>query len=261
MRRYWRIYRTFFVSSLVRELEFRANFMAQVAREFVWVGFVLLILLVIYRNADSIAGWSRGDTFVLAASTFQISAITAMFFTSLMEIPQHVRLGTLDFIVTKPSDSQFTVSTRKFNFSQSGTFVAGVCMIVLGMRFANLHPSLAQWGAYVALMACSLAMYYSFILFLMTTGIWLVRVDNLWVLAEGVMQVARYPIDIYQARLRNFLTFGVPLAFISSVPSRQLVRGVDPGMIGIGLAWAVGGLVLSRLFWVYAMRNYTSASS
>jgi ABC-2 type transport system permease protein len=259
--RYWRVYRTFFLSSLARELEFRANFIAKLAQNVLWIFFFVAILLVIYGNTKTIAGWDRGDAFILAATVFLMNAFSSALFFSLTEIPSQVRMGTLDFVVTKPIDSQFWVSTRRFNFDQVGVLVAGFAMIGMGVREAGVHPSPIAWVAYAALTVCSLILFYAFNLALMTTGIWLVRVDNLWVLSESVMQVARYPIEIYNGALQKLLTFVLPLAILATIPARQLVRGFDGGALLLGALWALGSLILTRLFWQYALRHYSSASS
>ncbi len=261
MSRYWRIYRTFFVSSFARELEFRANFFAKVLQNLVWIGFFILILLVIYRNTDSVAGWSRNDAFILAATCFLMNAFSTGLFFSLVEVPEQVRLGTLDFVITKPIDSQFWVSTRRFNFNEIGVLTAGLVMIVYGIYQGGFSPALAQWAAYAVLLLSSLAIFYAFNLSLMTLGIWLVRVDNLWVLGESILQIARYPMDIYQGVLQRMFVFVVPLAFLATMPAKQLIRGFDGPMVLLGVAWAAVFLVLSRLFWRFALRHYTSASS
>ncbi len=261
MSRYWKIYKTFFTTSFRRELEFRANFFAKIFQNLMWIFFFVAILWVVYRNTDSVAGWSSGQAYVLAATVFLMNALMSAFFFSLMEIPSHVRLGTLDFVVTKPIDSQFWVSTRKFSFDQIGTFVAGIAMVAFGVSSSQVFPSAVQWLAYVMLVISALVIFYSFNLALMTTGIWLVRVDNLWVLGESVMQVARFPLDIYSAGLQRFLTFAVPLGFLATVPAKQLVHGLDPAMTATGVGWAALAFFLSRRFWKFAMRHYTSASS
>ncbi|MBX7134790.1 MAG: ABC-2 family transporter protein [Fimbriimonadaceae bacterium] len=261
MRRYWRIYKTFFVSSFARELEFKANFFAKVAQNIVWIVFFLLLILVVYRNTESVAGWSRGEAFILAATCFVMNAVVSAFFMSLQEIPEQVRRGTLDFVITKPVDTQFWVSTRKFNFDQVGTLLAGLAMIVVGTVQAGIHPDALQWLGYLTLTAASTLLFYAFNMALMTLGIWLVRVDNLWVLGETVMQVARYPLDIYSTGLQRVLTYFVPLAFIATIPAKQLVKGFDPGMVGIGVAWSFGAFFFARWFWNYALSHYTSASS
>lgn len=261
MRRYWRVYRAFFSSSLAREFEFKANLIAKFGQNLLWIFFFLMILFVVYGKTNSIAGWGRGDAFVLAATIFLMNALFNGFFFSLQEIPQQIRMGTMDFVVTKPMDTQFWVSTRKFNFDQIGTIFAGCVMLFAGIHVGNLAPSFAGWIAFIVLLLTSTAIFYSFNLALMTSAIWLVRVDNLWVLGESVVGVARYPVDIYGAGLQRFLTFVVPLAFLATAPARQLVRGFDPAAVGEGLIWAMAVLGMSRLFWRYAMRSYSSASS
>lgn len=220
-----------------------------------------MIILVVYSNTSSVAGWNRGDAFVLAATVFLMEAVSRTFFNSLIEIPEQVRRGTLDFVVTKPIDSQFWVSTRRFNFDQIGSLVAGVVMLVYGLVTSGHSANLLQWSAFVVLFGASVVIYNCFLTLLMTLGIWLVRVDNLWVLGETVQQVARYPIDIFRPDVKAFLTFTVPLAFIASAPASQLVRTADLGMVGLGTAWALGFFVAARLYWGFAMRHYSSASS
>jgi ABC-2 type transport system permease protein len=259
--RYWKIYRTFFVTSLRRELEFRANFIAKIFQNLMWIGFFTAILLVVYSNTNSVAGWNRGEGFILAATVFLMNAISSAFFFSLMEIPSHVRMGTLDFVVTKPVDSQFWVSTRRFNFDQIGTLMAGLIMVGVGVYFAKISPSMLQWLSYSVLVAAALAIFYSFNLALMTTGIWLVRVDNLWVLGESVMQIARFPLDIYSTGLQRFLTLIVPLGFLATVPARQLVEGFNLSLAVMGIVWGFAALWISRFFWRFALTHYGSASS
>jgi viologen exporter family transport system permease protein len=261
MARYWRIYRAFYLSSLARELEFRANFFAKVLQNLVWIGFFVMILLVVYGKTDSIAGWSKGHAFVLGATVFVMNSVSSAFFFSLTDIPQQVRLGTLDFVISKPVDSQFWVSMRRFNFDQIGALIAGVIMVLIGVHISFLHPSFGQWTAYVVSVVASIAIFYAFSLAMMTTGIWLVRVDNLFVLGESIVQVARYPLDIYPTGAQRFLTYVVPLGLLSTVPARQLVHPASPVMALLSLGWAALAVFLSRRFWRYAMRHYTSASS
>lgn len=261
MGRYWRIYRTFFTSSLARELEFRANFFAKIAQGAVWIFFFVMILLVVYSNTDKVAGWTRGDSFVLAATCFVLNALASALFLSLMEIPNHVRQGTLDFVITKPIDTQFWISSRKFNFDQLGTLFAGLVMLFIGVRSSGADLGAENWTAFGLLVVCALVIFYSFNLALMTLGIWLVRVENLWVLSESVVQVARYPMDIYSSGLQKILTYVAPLAFLATVPARQLVREVDWMMVGVGVVWAAVFALGARRFWLYALRHYASASS
>ena len=260
MRRYLRVYRSFALSSISREIEFKANFFAKIGQNLVWLGFFMIVLLVIFNRTDSVAGWSKGEAVVLSATVFLMGALSTGLFFSLTEIPEQVRKGTLDFVLTRPVDSQFWVSLRRLAPEQAGVAVVGFAMVVIGLRIDGLHPSGAQWAAWTLGMGAALALFYSLNLALMTTGVWFVRVDNLFILSETTQQVARFPLDIYGPSLARFLTFALPLGVLGTVPARFLVRGVDVGTLLAAVAWAVVALVGSRLFWRFALRSYGSAS-
>lgn len=261
MGRYWRIFRSFFVSGLARELEFRANFLAKVLHNATWFFFFLMMLLVVYRNTDQVAGWDRGEAYVLAATSYVMHAITNALFPALQEVPQHVRQGTLDFIITKPLDTQFWVSFRRFNFSQVGALIAGLVMLIAGVVITDIHPGLADLSGYTVLLVAAVVLFYSMNLALMSLSIYFVRVENLWVLGEMVMETARYPVEIYGARLARILTYYLPIALLATIPARQLVDGFQASFVGLGLLWAAVVMVLARKFWLFGLAHYSSASS
>jgi ABC-2 type transport system permease protein len=226
-----------------------------------WLVFFILIILVIYSNAKDVAGWNRGAAFVLAATCFVLSSVMSGFFMSVAEIPDQVRRGTLDFVITKPVDTQFWVSMRKFNFDQFGGIIAGFGMLIYGVVTSEAHPGLLQWFGFVSLFFSAVVLFYSFNLALMTLGIWLVRVDNLWVLGETILQVARFPLDIFSAPVQRAFMFYIPMAFLATMPSRQLAKGFDLPMVLLGLLWAAVAFLVARWFWRFALTHYTSASS
>lgn len=242
-------------------MEFRANFIAKVLQNLVWMFFFVAILLVIYGNTSQVGGWTKGDAFVLAATCFLLQALMMAFFMSLMELPSHVRLGTLDYVVSKPIDPQFWVSARRFNFDQIGVLMAGSAMLIAGALSVKHAITPVQWIGYTILLAAALSIFYSFNLILMTTAIWFVRVDNLWVLGQSILDVARFPTDIYQLFVQRLFVYFVPMAFLATIPARQLVKGFDGQMVVIGVVWALVFLAASRIFWRYAIKNYASASS
>lgn len=261
MGRAWRIYRTFVASSVARDIEFRANFIAKVLQNLVWMFFFVIVLMVIFSNTATIAGWTKGEALILAASCFIIEGFVNLCFGSLNELPEMVRRGTLDYVITRPIDTQYWISCRKFNFSSIGNVFAGLIILGVGMNVGHVHATVAQFLGYFFGLAISLGIFYSLYLAFMSTAIWFVRVDNLWVLSSVVLDVARFPIDIFGIALRRTLTYIVPLAFIASVPATQLVRGFNVPILAVGLAFSAVALLASRSFWLFAARRYNSASS
>ncbi|MBL8066644.1 MAG: ABC-2 family transporter protein, partial [Chthonomonadaceae bacterium] len=157
--------------------------------------------------------------------------------------------------------SQFWVTLRRFNIDRLGSLIAGIGMLVFGLATSGARPDAGQIAAYLVLFTCSVVIYNSFLTMLMTLGIWLVRVENLWVIGEVVQDVARFPADIFASQLKQFLTFVVPFTFIGSISARQLTKGIDLPMVGIGLLWAANFFGAGRLYWQFALKHYASASS
>lgn len=261
MARLWRIYRVFFSTSWARELEFRANLIAKLILTCGWMLFFMLIIEVIFYNTKSLGGWNRGEALALAATAMMIEAISGIWFVSLREIPEQVRRGTLDFVVTKPVDTQFWVSLRKVNFSMFGAFVSSIALVSYAAWVSGKAPGLPQIAGYIWLLGCALVFAYSLNLFLMTLAIYFVRVDNLWVFSDMLSDISKYPLDIYQLPVRRFLTFAIPLAILGTIPVSFLLRGAPTVMLLYGAIVAVISLALSRWFWLKSLRRYTSASS
>lgn len=264
VRRITRLYRVFVRNSIARELEFRANFWAKIGQNFIWMLFFLLIVEIVFSKTDGVAGYSKAESYVLLATGYLLHAIIGAFFgPNLQEIPMHVRMGTLDYVLVKPVDSQFWVSARRMNFDALGVVPMALGLIMYAFTIMHTTPTALGVIAYIALMACALAIFYGLQLMLMTLAIWFVRVDNLWVLGDTLFDLARWPMSIYDPRTRFFLTYVFPLAFTATVPGNALLgtKDFNTGYFMMALGWAAAFLLVSRWFWRFALRFYSSASS
>jgi ABC-2 type transport system permease protein len=259
---YWRLYKAFVRTSFVREMEFRANFWAKMLYNALWLGFFLATLKIIYRHTDSIAGWSESEALMLAATLYFIDAlISTLFYFGLSELPTLVRQGTLDFVLFKPVDSQFWLSLRRINLDQLGSLVVAVLLGIYALSRLEYTPSLLNVALYFGMVLTGVLIFYSFHFMMMTLSIWLVRVENLWVLSEVFAQIGRFPTDVFDRVLRRVFTYVLPVAFLATIPTQALLGKASAGFLWFAAAWAIGFFVMGRVFWKFALRSYTSASS
>ena len=75
-----------------------------------------------------------------------MGAVSTGFFFSLTEIPQQVRMGTLDFVLVRPVDPQFWVSLRRLAPEQAGVALVGLGMVFVGLRIDGAAPDLGGWA-------------------------------------------------------------------------------------------------------------------
>ncbi len=259
---YARVYRAFLRSSLVREMEFRANFWAKMFYNLLWLGFFLATLKIIYRHTEAIADWTEPEALVLAATLYFLDAlITAFFYFGLSELPTMVRQGTLDYVLVKPVDSQFWLSLRRVNFDQLGSLMVAVLLGVYALLSLGYIPPLTNILLYLGMVAMGVLIFYSFHFMMMTLSIWLVRVENLWVLSDVFAQIGRFPTDVFDAVLRRLFTYVLPVAFLATIPAKALLGKASSGFLLFATLWALAFFIAGRLFWRFALRSYTSASS
>ena len=134
-------------------------------------------------------------------------------------------------------------------------------IIIIGYAGNKLGLGLGNYLLGLAPLFCGLVILYSVWFMLGAMSIWFVKIYNVTEVLRGLLEAGRYPMVAYPAAYRFFFTFIVPVAFLTTVPAQAVLgRGQVNGLIGaIFLATAL--FVISTVFWRFALRFYTSASS
>jgi len=110
-------------------------------------------------------------------------------------------------------------------------------------------------------LTAGIGIVYAFWLILATCSFWFVRVENILVIFQSMYQAGRWPISLYPGWLRYGLTFLVPVAFATTVPTEALTGRLNTATLLGALALAGALLVVSRAFWRTGIRHYSGASA
>ena len=102
---------------------------------------------------------------------------------------------------------------------------------------------------------------YNLWFILATTSIWFVKTWNATEVLRALLAAGRYPISAYPVTLRLVFTLILPVAFLTTVPAQMILGEIHLYYLLLGFLIALLFLYLSRLFWYFALRFYTSASS
>ena len=260
-----RLYGAFIRNCLRQAVEFRANFFANVATNIGWILALVMFLKLIFMNTRAVAGWTEDAMFMLVGTYSLVRAISdTLFANNLSDLPNQIRLGSMDFTLLRPVNSQFLVSLRYVALDNLGQLIGAAALLAYGVSRLTLHLSMQGLGLYLLLVASAVIMFYSLSLMAMTLSFWLVRVENLYVALETVASIARTPIDVFRAfgpGAQFFLTYVLPLAFLAALPVKALFDKIGPGEIIAGVLISTLLFAASCLFWRCAVRSYSSASS
>ena len=137
----------------------------------------------------------------------------------------------------------------------------GIALVLYALVQKQYIPSMADVLIFCVTICSSLVIIYSLWMLLMTTAFWVIRMDDLSFVFNSFFETTRFPIGMYRGWLRMVLTYVLPAAFITSTPALALLGKWDITAAAASILVAGVFLWLSRRFWRYALRSYTSASS
>ena len=263
MTRYLKTLAVFWSASVSAEMEYRANFILATLSSLASLGGALFALWALLRTEYAMAGWTFDQALIVVGIYTLLDGLQqTLLAPNRQQISEFVRQGTLDFVLIKPIDAQFWLSARKVSVWGVPNVFLGLGLIVYVASF-RLDPA-ATWPAYLRLLTpltAGVLIYYALGYLLSTLTIWFTKLSNVTHAMHALLEAGRYPIAAYPGAYRVFFTFVLPVAFMTTVPADALIgRGQTRWVLG-GIAIAVVLLIAARLFWRYALRFYTSASS
>jgi ABC-2 type transport system permease protein len=262
VRRYVRIFREFFRACFVEELEYRSEFLGNLVSSFFGIGIAILTVNIFFYQTDQLGGWAYADVLVLLGVFNTLRGmIDFALRPNMPRLLEHVRRGTLDYILTKPVDSMFYVSFRHLVFWRLIDVLLGLGVIGYGLMVKRYIPSLFDVLIFLITIAASFVLIYSLWMMLMTTSFWVIRIDDLSFIFDSFFETARFPIGMYRGWVRVALTYVLPAAVITNMPALSLLGKWNMATALIAVLLALVFLWLARRFWRFALRFYTSASS
>jgi ABC-2 type transport system permease protein len=262
MARYLRTLRRFWGASLAAELEYQVNFLIELLAVAGNLAGSLFLLSLFYGHGHGLGGWSWDAALVVLGVYTLLDGLTSTLLQpNLSTIVTHVREGTLDFVLLKPIDSQFWLSARTFSPWGLPGIAVGFAVMAYGASRAGASPDPRSLALSAAMLLAGALILYSLWFVLAATSIWFVKTWNATEVLRAALVAGRYPISAYPAGLRTFFTFVLPVAFLTTVPAEAILGRASSGWLLASVAVAALCLLLSRRFWLFALRSYTSASS
>src|SRR6266478_3070125 len=264
MWRYFEIYSIMLRNSLIREMSFKANFILWMVVEVLWFCGQIVFFSIIFGNVNRIGDWSKWEV-ILLVGTHQIIAqlFQAFFFVNVANIPELVRTGKLDSLLVLPIDSQFAVSTKQFGLDSIVNALLGGVLVCVSLGKLGFVPNVISVLLYLIALIFGIAVHYSIMLGLAAVSFWIVRAQGLVYGYFNFLNIARYPDAIFPRIFRFIFGWIIPVVIIANIPARLLIKSLgQPGPLMLHLVIASMVIFwLSRVFWRFALRHYSSASS
>jgi ABC-2 type transport system permease protein len=262
MRAYTRVLSMQLRTSLALAFQYRADFVAEGFVEVFWMVCAIVPLFVVYGARANVAGWTFGEALMVAGFFTLLQAILeGAINPSITLAIEQIRKGTFDFVLVKPLDAQFLVSTARVMPWRGLNVITAFALFAYGFRTLGRTPAPGSVAIALLLALASSVILYSLWMVSVSLAFWVVKVDNLTFLFGAVFDAARWPSSVFKGILRFLFTFVVPLAVMTTFPAEALLGRAGPTHVaGAALAAALS-FAVSRWVWRRALAHYTSASS
>jgi ABC-2 type transport system permease protein len=252
----------FFRIGALNELQYRANFAVQLFQSAIAAGTGLAVLALVFGQTTNLNGWTQSELLaVMGVHIFMGGVIETIIQPNMIRLMEDIRQGTFDFVLTKPEDAQVLVSVREIRIWQAVDCLVGAIVIVVAVVQLQVSFGLGQALAFGLTFILGGLTIYCFWLILTVGAFWIVRMDEIHELFDGIYQSGRWPVTIYPGWLRISLTYLVPIAFAVTVPAEALTSRLTVETLGLAAAFTTGLLLVTRWFWRFGLRNYSGASS
>lgn len=260
--RYLRLLSIFYRYSILKELEYRVNFLANVFMSVFWLVWAVAGVSVFFLHRTKMGDWTYPEVLmVVGLFTFFTGLMEAFLRPNVGAVIEQIRDGTFDFILTKPVNAQFIASLRDIIVWRLSDVFIGLGLIAYALSVLNVTPTLENIAVFGTMLSSAIVIVYSLWLVMSSFAFWFVKIDNITELFYAFYETGRYPVTIYRGLVRALLTFVVPIAFVTTFPASALLGRLDQATAWSGIFFAVILFFLSNRFWNFAIKHYSSASS
>ena len=243
-------------------LENRLNFWMLFVGKILRMVLFVLFYVLLFELTDEIAGYTVYQVILLFAVYNVIDIVTqALVSRGLWRLQSLVETGAFDKVLAFPRPSLLIVITQEIDWMDLFTLVPALGLLGYALAQNDIAFFSAKAGMFFVIIMLSIGLLSAINIALAAVTFYAIQVGNLWNVYNQFLHLGRFPANIYDAPIKAFLTFIVPVFIVFSVPYEYLFGGIGHmAIIGYG-ALVIVALHASTVLWRRSIYNYTSASS
>jgi ABC-2 type transport system permease protein len=262
MIRHLKVLAIYYRAAFLSQMEYRANFASSLFLSLLWPLWVVSLLGVFFYHSHDLGGWTFDEALlVVGLYDIFIGLQETILAPNIGQVTEHIRRGTLDFVLVKPANGQMLATLTACNLMRLSDVMIGFGLIAAGLYRMGHVPTFIQILTFSLMIPAGMVTMYSIWLLATTLAFWFVRMENFGEVFYAFYETGRFPVTVYNRWLRFVLTYIVPVAFLTTFPAATLLGKLSFYFVVGSIAIAAILFYVSSRFWNYAIRFYSSASS
>jgi ABC-2 type transport system permease protein len=248
IRRHARLWLRTASMSMQAQLTYRLGSVGFLIGKAIRMAFFFAFVAAVFDHVQTIAGYTLLET-ALFFLTFNIVDMAAqIFFRGVYNARRTVSEGDFDFYLIQPCSPLLRMVCSSVDVLDVITLVPVLVMTAVVLK--RLPPlgweRGLEYAVHVAVAALTVRTQE------LENAIWIYR---------DVMFMGRFPVDVYASPVRWALTFGVPIAVMTSFPAKAFLGRLSLAWAAYAFGLTLAALAASLAFWRSSVARYTSSSS
>lgn len=223
----------------------------------------LLAFSAVYSNVETIGGWGKGEMILYIGTFSLLNAVNmTIYFFGVNGIPYKVRSGELDLYLSKPVSPLFRLTFENISPGSVPLIIMSICIIVYGIRTADLKVSAAQVAVYIFWMMIMAVLYYDLEVIIRSVSLYVVSMTRINQLEEaGIDLCMKLPGIAFYGVYKVIFYLVLPYGILATLPVQSMIgeMNLQRGIYGVSIVVLFS--FLTAIVWKRGLRHYNSASS
>lgn len=222
------IYRRLVGAHIRSQMQYKTSFVLRTIGTFAGNLFDFAGIAVLFSRIPHLSGWSLPEVALLFGLSAVCFATAELIGGALDSFETVVLRGTFDRVLTRPLGSLFQILTEEFALRRAGRIAQGALVLSFACSQLPIVWSPAKALVLAVSIVSGTALFFGVFVLSAAWCFWTVQGREATnVLTYGGDFMSGYPLDIYSDWLRRFVTFVLPLGFVSYYPSLYLLDRPD----------------------------------
>jgi ABC-2 type transport system permease protein len=257
---YWHYVRL----SIKAQLEYRASFVMLALGNFLASGMEIVAIWALFARFQNLKGWTLPEIALFYGIVHIGFALAEAFGRGFDTFDRQVKSGEFDRLLLRPRNLALQVAAGELQLMRVGRLAQGVAVLV----WALCHPQIPAGPAQLLLVLLAIlgtgSLFTGLFVLQATMSFWSTEsLEVMNTVTYGGTETAQYPLTIYRPWFRWFFTFVVPLACVSFLPIRSILRP-EAGPLWLAYLAPFAGVVflyVALRIWRVGVHHYRSTGS
>ncbi len=224
-------------------------------------------ILLVLELVPNLGGWTPTEVAFLYALATVPFGMADLLMSSVERTANHVQAGTFDRLLLRPLPALFQISAIEFELRRAGKLLPSLGVGVWAVANVDVAWNAQRVGVLVMAVLCGAVIYSALWVASASVSFWAVGSrEAANAVTYGGQAANQYPLHVYRNWVRAVLGWGIPLAFVSYVPSQWILDAENPLGMPSNLVVAIPVVTVAVLVaalgcWGLGIRHYQSTGS